>query len=142
MWFTEWTLAASLNWQNAEHRREDPALYLFPKSTYRAFQAFFFFSCFVGPHPRHMEVPRLGVKTGATAAGLHHSHSNVGSKLRLQPTPQLMATLDPQPTEGGQGLNSNPHGFRPDCFRCATVGTPCSRFFLSHITHNVPTKSI
>ena len=32
---------------------------------------------------------------GARAAGLHHSHSNVGSKPRLQPTPQLMAMLDP-----------------------------------------------
>jgi len=32
---------------------------------------------------------------GAVAAGLRQSHSNVGSKPRLQPTPQLMATLDP-----------------------------------------------
>ena len=31
----------------------------------------------------------------ATAAGLHHSHSNIRSKLRLQPTPQLIATPDP-----------------------------------------------
>ena len=31
----------------------------------------------------------------AIAAGLHHSHSNVGSKLRLQPTPRLTATTDP-----------------------------------------------
>ena len=33
--------------------------------------------------------------TGATAADLHHSHSNVGSEPRLQPTPQLMAMPDP-----------------------------------------------
>ena len=32
---------------------------------------------------------------GAVAAGLRQSHSNMGSELRLQPTPQLMATLDP-----------------------------------------------
>ena len=32
---------------------------------------------------------------GAVAAGLHQSHSNAGSKLRLQPTPQLTAKLDP-----------------------------------------------
>ena len=32
---------------------------------------------------------------GATAAGLHHSHNNVGSLPQLQPTPQLAATLDP-----------------------------------------------
>ena len=37
-----------------------------------------------------MEVPRLGVPIGATAAGLHHSHSNMGSEPHLQPTPQLM----------------------------------------------------
>ena len=32
---------------------------------------------------------------GAMAAGLCQSHSNVGSKPHLQPTPQLTATLDP-----------------------------------------------
>ena len=32
---------------------------------------------------------------GAVAAGLHHSHSNTGSKLCLGPKPQLMAMLDP-----------------------------------------------
>ena len=32
---------------------------------------------------------------GATAASLRHSHSNSGSEPSLQPTPQLMATLDP-----------------------------------------------
>ena len=31
----------------------------------------------------------------AVAARLHQSHSNIRSKLRLQPTPQLMATPDP-----------------------------------------------
>ena len=33
---------------------------------------------------------------GATAAGLHHSHSKARSELRLQPTPQLTATRDPE----------------------------------------------
>ena len=32
---------------------------------------------------------------GATAAGLHQSHSNAASKLHLQPAPQLMAMPDP-----------------------------------------------
>ena len=32
---------------------------------------------------------------GAVASGLHHSHSNAGSKPYLQPTPHLMATPDP-----------------------------------------------
>ena len=47
---------------------------------------------------------------GAIAAGLCHSHSNLGSKPRLQPTPQLVTTPDPQPTEQGQGWNPKPHG--------------------------------
>ena len=32
---------------------------------------------------------------GAVAAGLYHSHSNVRSKLRLRPIPQLTAMPDP-----------------------------------------------
>ena len=32
---------------------------------------------------------------GATAAGLHRSHSNAGSESHLQATLQLTATLDP-----------------------------------------------
>ena len=51
---------------------------------------------------------------GAVAAGLHHSHSNVGSQPRLQPTPQLTATPDPQPTEQGQGLNLKPYVSQSD----------------------------
>ena len=31
----------------------------------------------------------------AAAAGLHHSHSNLGSQPHLRPTPQLMAIPDP-----------------------------------------------
>ena len=45
---------------------------------------------------------------GTAAANLHQS--NAGSKPYLLPTPQLMATLDPQPTEQGQGSNPQPHG--------------------------------
>ena len=47
---------------------------------------------------------------GTVAANLHQSHSNAGSEPRLQPTPQLMATLNPYPTEQGQGLNLHPLG--------------------------------
>ena len=35
------------------------------------------------------------VLIGATVAGLHHSHSNAGCKLLLQPTPQLTGMRDP-----------------------------------------------
>ena len=44
------------------------------------------------------------------SAGLHHSHSNMGSEPSLRPTPQLTAMPDPQPTEQDQGLNPKPHG--------------------------------
>ena len=54
-------------------------------------------------------------RTGAIAAGLHHSHSNVGSEPSLRPTPQLTAT--PDPTEHGQGLNLHPHGYSQIWFR-------------------------
>ena len=47
----------------------------------------------------------------AAAAGLHHSHSNMGSKPHLRPTPEPMTMLDPYPTEQGQGLNLHPHGY-------------------------------
>ena len=36
--------------------------------------------------------------------------SRAAPEPRLQPTPQLMAVLDPQPTEQGQGLNPKPYG--------------------------------
>ena len=49
-------------------------------------------------------------RTGAAAAGLCHSHSNVGSELHLRPTPQRTAMPDPEPTERGQGSNTRPHG--------------------------------
>ena len=52
---------------------------------------------------------------GAVAASLHHSdrnasHRNARSELHLQPTPEFTATLDPYPTERGQGSNPHPHG--------------------------------
>ena len=49
-------------------------------------------------------------RIGAVATGLYQSHSNAGSKLRLQSAPQLTATPDPQPTEQGQESNLQPHG--------------------------------
>ena len=54
------------------------------------------FFCFLGPYLQHMEGGSWARdQTGATAAGLGHSHSNARSKLRLQPTPQLTAMRDP-----------------------------------------------
>ena len=44
---------------------------------------------------------------GATAADLHHSYSNAGSKPSLQPIPQLTAM---------KGSNLHPHGCWSDLF--------------------------
>ena len=69
-----------------------PFVYLHWRKVYSDSLPFFF--VFWGLHLQHMEIPRLGVKSDI-AAGLHHSHSNSGSKLPLWPTPQLTATPDP-----------------------------------------------
>ena len=45
---------------------------------------------------------------GAAAAGLHHSPSNARSELHLRPTPQLTATVDPQPPEQGTAPRQEP----------------------------------
>ena len=64
------------------------------------FANFFFFisfSFYALPAAYGSSRARGGV--GATAAGLHHSHSNAGFRPHLQPTLQFVAMQDPQPTE-------------------------------------------
>ena len=56
---------------------------------------FFFFFAFSRAEPTAYGGSQARGPTGAVAAGLHHSHSNAGSELRLRPTPQLTAMLDP-----------------------------------------------
>ena len=48
-----------------------------------------FLYLFLGLHPQHMEVSRLGVQSELQL------HNNAGSEPRLPPTPQLTATPDP-----------------------------------------------
>ena len=60
---------------------------------------------------------------------LHHSRSNTGSEPCLQPTPQLTATLDPQPTEQGQGSNPQLHGSQLDSFLLHHDGNSSNCFF-------------
>ena len=55
----------------------------------------FCFLSFLGTLLLHMEVPTLGVLTGAVAIGLRLSHNNTGSETHKRSTPQLMAMLDP-----------------------------------------------
>ena len=58
----------------------------------------------------------------AVTASLHHGHSNPRSKLCLPPTPQLMAAQDPYPTEQGQELKLQPHGYQLDSFPMSQDG--------------------
>ena len=55
---------------------------------------FIFFSLFMSPPEAYGSSQARG-RIRAAAAGVHHSHSNMGSKPRLWPIPQLMATPDP-----------------------------------------------
>ena len=58
------------------------------------FLSFFFFLVFRAAPAAYGSSQARGWIRG-TAAGLHHSHSNTGSKPHLRPTPQLTATPDP-----------------------------------------------
>ena len=62
------------------------------------FAAYFFFVfCFAFSRaaPVAYRGPQASGLIRATAASLHHSHSDAGSEPCLQPTPQLMAAPDP-----------------------------------------------
>ena len=59
------------------------------------FLFFVFVFCLFRATPATYESSQVRGRIGATAAGLHHSHSNMGSELCLRPTLQLVATLDP-----------------------------------------------
>ena len=59
---------------------------------------FFFwgdFLSFLGPPPVACGGSQARGLIGAVTTGLRQSHSKVRSEPRLQPTPQLRATLDP-----------------------------------------------
>ena len=73
---------------------------------------YFFFIIFFRAAPAAYGSSQATGRTGAAAASLCHSHSHnhTGSELHLQPTSQLMAMPDPQPTEQGQESNPKPHG--------------------------------
>ena len=79
-------------------------------------------------------------RTRATAAGLHHSHSNVGSKPHLRPTPQLTATPDPNPLSKARDWTCALRDISQMRFHCTTMPTPDSIlfsivFFFSFIFH-------
>ena len=72
---------------------------------------FFFLIAFFWATPTAYESFQARGRIGVAAAGLNHRHSNARFELCLRLTPQLVAMLDPQPTEQGQRLNPHPHGY-------------------------------
>jgi len=62
---------------------------------YLDFFFFFFFFAFIGAHPPAYGDWKARGRIRAIAAHLHHTHSNVRSEPRLQPTLQLTAMPDP-----------------------------------------------
>ena len=83
--------------------------FFFKLGTLLSFKFFNLFFCLFKATPTAHGGSQARGLIRATAAGLHHSHSNSGSELCLQPTPQLTASPDPQSTEQGQGLKPRPH---------------------------------
>ena len=83
---------------------------------------------FLGPHLRHVEVPRIGVELELQLpAYTTATEIRDPSELCLWPIPELMAMLDLQPTEWGQGWNLHPHGYQSDSFLLSHNGN--SHFF-------------
>ena len=76
---------------------------------YQDHTVFFFFFLLFRAIPTVYGSSQARGRNGAVAASLCHSHRSTRSELCLWPTPQLMAILDPWPTEQGQGLNPHPH---------------------------------
>ena len=79
-------------------------------------QCLFVLFCLFRAAPETCEGSQARGQIGAVATSLHHSNSNTRSELHLQPTPQVMAIPNPQPTEQGQGSNLRPHGCLSDSF--------------------------
>ena len=69
---------------------------------------FFFFLPFLGPLPRHMEVSRPGVESELQPPPTHATATAIrGSELHQQPTPQPMATPDPNPPSKARDRTPN-----------------------------------
>ena len=68
-------------------------------------------------------------RIGATASSLHHSHSNLGSKPGLRPTPQLTAMPDPRRMSEARDRTPVLIDTSQIHFCCATMGTPILEYF-------------
>ena len=69
---------------------------------------FFFFFCLLRAAPAACGGSQAGSGIRAVAAGLHHSHSHMGSEPRVIPPLTQGQILN---TEKGHGSNPNPHGY-------------------------------
>ena len=58
-------------------------------------QVLVYFLCLFRAAPAAYGKSQARGRIGAIAADLYHSHNNTGSEQHLQPTSQLMVTLDP-----------------------------------------------
>ena len=69
--------------------------------------------------------------TGDVAAGLHHSHSNVGSEPCLWPTPQLMQRRIPNLLSEARDRTCILMDTSRFCFYCAKTRTSVGTFWIS-----------
>ena len=91
------------------------------------FLSFFLSFAFLGLHPGHMEVPRIFQargQIGGTAASPRRSHSNAGSELCLQPTPQLRQRQILNPLSEARDQTHNCMVSSQIHFHRVTMGTP------------------
>ena len=86
---------------------------------------FFYFNFFLfRAAPKAYAVSQARGRTGAVAAGLHHSHSNVRSALPLRPTPQLKVMPDLNPLSKARDRTCVLMDASQIGFCSATMGTP------------------
>ena len=71
--------------------------------------------CFLGPHPWHMEVPKLGVETEHSCRPMPQPQQ-FGIWAMSETYTTAHGMLDPQPTVWGQGSNPHSHGYKLDLF--------------------------
>ena len=94
------------------------------------FFLFFFFFLLFRAIPVAYGSSQAGGLIRAIVAGLHHSHSNVGSKPCLWPSPQSMATPDPWATDEARDPTPILMDSSRTRFYCTTVRPPFTSIFL------------
>ena len=96
---------------------------LYPKRAPEFYYYYYYFGSFRAAPVAYGDSQARGW-IGAATAGLHRSHSNVGAKPRLWPTPQLTAMPDPSPTSEAGYRTCILMDASQICFLWAMMGTP------------------